>query len=97
MVRAFVRCPAPQSASLTGTIAGARALDPCARRDCSPLGRDGGVEGIVRVVTCFEANDTAYSVMELLSGETLDTPIMDASYPEGISSATTNGYRRKSS
>ena len=36
------------------------------------LGRNGGTPGIVRVATFFEANNTAYSIMELLTGETLD-------------------------
>jgi serine/threonine protein kinase len=36
------------------------------------LGRQGGTPGVVQVVTFFEANNTAYSVMELLTGETLD-------------------------
>jgi serine/threonine protein kinase len=36
------------------------------------LRRTGGGDEIVRVVTYFEANNTAYSVMEMLSGETLD-------------------------
>lgn len=39
------------------------------------LGREGGEGGIVRVVTYFEANNTAYSVMEMVSGETLDDRI----------------------
>jgi serine/threonine protein kinase len=38
----------------------------------STLGRNGGTPGVVQVVTFFEANNTAYSVMELLAGETLD-------------------------
>ena len=38
----------------------------------SALGRHGGTPGVVQVVTYFEANNTAYSVMELLAGETLD-------------------------
>ena len=36
------------------------------------LGRNGGTPGVVRVITFFEANKTAYSVMELLTGETLE-------------------------
>ena len=39
------------------------------------LGRNGGTPGIVRVATFFEANNTAYSIMELLTGETLDDVI----------------------
>ena len=35
------------------------------------LGRNGGTAGVVQVVTFFEANNTAYSVMEFLTGETL--------------------------
>ncbi len=38
----------------------------------STLGRNGGTAGVVQVATFFEANNTAYSVMELLAGETLD-------------------------
>ncbi len=38
----------------------------------SALGRNGGTPGVVQVATFFEANNTAYSVMELLAGETLD-------------------------
>ena len=38
----------------------------------SGFGRDGGGDTIVRVVTCFEVNNTAYSVMEMLAGETLE-------------------------
>ena len=36
------------------------------------LGRNGGTPGVVRVITFFETNQTAYSVMELLTGKTLD-------------------------
>jgi serine/threonine protein kinase len=36
------------------------------------LSRTGEVSEIVRVITCFEANNTAYSVMEMLPGETLE-------------------------
>jgi serine/threonine protein kinase len=39
------------------------------------LGRNGGTPGIVRVATFFEANNTAYLIMELLTGETLDDVI----------------------
>ena len=36
------------------------------------LGRNGGTPGVVRVITFFESNKTAYSVMEMLTGETLE-------------------------
>ncbi len=42
------------------------------------LGRNGGTPGVVRVITFFEANETAYSVMELLTGETLDEVLRTA-------------------
>jgi len=45
------------------------------------LGRNGGTPGIVRVATFFEANNTAYSVMELLSGETLDDVLKSGRTP----------------
>ncbi len=45
------------------------------------LGRNGGTPGIVRVATFFEANNTAYSVMELLSGETLDEVLKSGRTP----------------
>jgi serine/threonine protein kinase len=45
------------------------------------LGRDGGTPGIVRVATFFEANNTAYSVMELLVGETLDDVLKNGRTP----------------
>ena len=41
-------------------------------RMLASLGRNGGTPGVVRVITFFEANETAYSVMELLAGKTLD-------------------------
>jgi serine/threonine protein kinase len=45
------------------------------------LGRNGGTPGIVRVATFFEANNTAYSVMELLAGETLDDVLKGGRMP----------------
>src|SRR4029079_17834971 len=45
------------------------------------LGRNGGAPGIVRVVTFFEANNTAYSVMEMLVGETLDDVLRTGTQP----------------
>jgi serine/threonine protein kinase len=45
------------------------------------LGRNGGAPGIVRVVTFFEANNTAYSVMEMLVGETLDEVLRTGTQP----------------
>ena len=41
-------------------------------RRLSTLGLNGGTAGVVQVATFFEANNTAYSVMELLTGKTLD-------------------------
>jgi serine/threonine protein kinase len=49
------------------------------------LGHHGGVEGVARVVTCFEANNTAFSIMELLAGETLDKRIKKS--PTGLPAA----------
>jgi serine/threonine protein kinase len=46
-------------------------------------GQHGGAEGVVRVMTYFEANGTAYIVMEYLEGETFDRVI--AAHPEGLS------------
>ncbi len=45
------------------------------------LGRDGGTPGVVRVITFFEANNTAYSVMELLHGKTLDEALREKAQP----------------
>ncbi len=48
-------------------------------------GQHGGAEGVVRVMTYFQANGTAYIVMEYLEGETFDRVI--AAHPEGLSEA----------
>jgi tetratricopeptide (TPR) repeat protein len=48
-------------------------------------GQAGGGEGVVRVITYFQANGTAYIVMEYLEGETFDRVI--AAHPEGLSEA----------
>ena len=45
-------------------------------------GASGAGDGVVRVITYFEANATAYIVMELLDGEALDQVIADN--PEGL-------------
>ncbi len=58
----------------------------------STLGRNGGTAGVVQVVTFFEANNTAYSVMELLAGETLDDVLgAGVSLPPQVLSAMLRG------
>jgi hypothetical protein len=48
------------------------------------LGKTANDDGIVKVLTFFEANGTAYIVMEFLSGETLESVLKRA--PEGLPS-----------
>jgi serine/threonine protein kinase len=48
-------------------------------------GQGDGADGVVRVITYFAANGTAYIVMEYLEGETFDRVI--AANPQGLSEA----------